>query len=146
MFPVLFAFVNKYIYFCTENSQVFNFRYSIPNNPKPASLLHAPLLLNLKCQVTFVPTVHLSCIRPVSAVISVHNCSILSSYIFLLLPIYNNSSLCLRFVCSTNYLTYLRQITPFFFFQPLQIYLPVYYDQLPSPMCSPSCNILFDNH
>lgn len=93
-----------------------------------------------------MPTVHFSCIRPVPAVTSVHNCSILSSYIFLLLPLYNNSTLYLRCVCSTNYLTYLRQLTPFFFFQPLQIYLPACYDQIPRLMCSPSRNILFDYH
>ena len=115
MFPLFFAFVNKYIYFCTENSQVFNFRYSTPNNSKPASSLHASLLLNIKYQVTFVPIVHMSCIRPVPAVISVHYCSSLSSYIFPILPLYNNSTLYLRFVRSTNYLTYLRQLTLFFF-------------------------------
>jgi len=146
MFPLFFAFVNKYIYFCTENSQVFNFRYSTPNNSKPASSLHASLLLNIKYQVTFVPIVHMSCIRPVPAVISVHYCSSLSSYIFPILPLYNNSTLYLRFVCSTNYLTYLRQLTLFFFFQPLQMYLPAYYDQIPSPMCSSSHNILSDYH
>lgn len=146
MFPLFFVFVNIYIYFCTKNSKVFNFRYSIPNNSKPAPLLHASLLLYLKCQVNFVQTVHLSCNHPVPAVTSVHNCSSLSSYIFLILPLHNNSFLYLRFVCSTNYLTYLPQLTLFLFFQPLQIYLPAYYDQIPSPMCSPSRNFLCDYH
>jgi hypothetical protein len=68
MFPLFFAFLNKYIYFCTENSQVLNVRYSIPSDCKPASLLHASILLNITCQVTFVPTVHLSRILPVPAV------------------------------------------------------------------------------
>ena len=134
MFSLFIAFLNKYIYFCTKNSQVFNFRHSIRDNSKLASLLNASLLLNVKCQVTFVPTVHFACIRPVPAVTSVHSCSSLSSYIFLILSLYDNSSLYLRFVCSTNYLTYLRHLVLFMFFQPLQIYLPAYYDQIPSPM------------
>ena len=106
--------MNKHIYFYTENSQVFNFRYSIPNNSKPASIIHASLLLNIKCQVTFVSTVRMSCIRPVP---TANFCPQLQKSVFIhffpILPLYNNSTLYVRFVYSTNYLTYLRQLTPF---------------------------------
>jgi hypothetical protein len=76
---LIFAFVNKHIYFYTKNSLVFNFSYSIPNHCKAASIIHASLLLNIECQVTFVSTVHMSYIRPVPAVTSVYNCKSLFS-------------------------------------------------------------------